>query len=150
MSSVFVSYAHVDNRPFSGEEKGWISHCVQHLRNVLDRRMGRAENYRLLMDIKLKGNDSLTPELEKQVKEAETLVLFLSTGWLASDWCRKELALFTEEARKRQAGRIFVVKLERLAELTQRQAGGLQSRTDQLLIRTAEHQLGECWPGIGG
>ena len=114
MASVFVSYAHVDNQAFSGEEKGWITYFVNNLRGEVNRRIGREENYSLWMDFRLKGNDELTSELEKQVKAAQTLVLFLSPGWLASKWCQRELELFLEDADKQQSGCIFVVELDRV------------------------------------
>ena len=104
MASVFVSYAHVDNQAFSGEEKGWITHFVNNLRGEVNRRIGREENYSLWMDFRLKGNDELTPELEKQVKAAQSLLLFLSPGWLASEWCRRELGLFLEDGDKQIPG----------------------------------------------
>lgn len=114
MASVFVSYAHVDNQAFSGEEKGWITHFVNNLRGEVNRRIGREENYSLWMDFRLKGNDELTPELEKQVKAAQTLLLCLSPGWLASEWCQRELALFLADADKQHSGYIFVVELDRV------------------------------------
>jgi hypothetical protein len=112
LASVFVSYAQVDNQAFSGEEKGWITHFVNNLRKEVNRRLGRAEDYQLWMDFRLKGNDELTPAIEKQVKQADTLVLFLSTGWLASTWCQQELRWFVDDPAKQHAGRIFVVELE--------------------------------------
>ncbi len=115
MASVFVSYAHVDNQAFSGEEKGWITHFVNNLRGEVNRRIGREESYSLWMDFRLKGNDELTPELEKQVRAARSLLLFLSPGWLASEWCRRELGLFLEDGGKQPySGRIFVVELDRV------------------------------------
>jgi len=114
LASVFVSYARVDNQAFSGEEKGWITHFINNLRGEVNRRMGREENYSLWMDFRLKGSDELTPELERQVKAAQTLLLFLSPGWLASTWCRRELDLFLEDAGKQTSGCIFVVELDRV------------------------------------
>ena len=68
------------------------------------------------MDFRLKGNDELTPELEKQVKAAQTLLLFFSPGWLASEWCQRELALFLADADKQHSGYIFVVELDRVGK----------------------------------
>ena len=114
MSSLFVSYAHVDNQPVSGEPRGWISHFIDNLRGEVNRRLGRAEHFDLWMDFRLKGNDELTPALEKQISEAQTLLLFFSEGWRASEWCRQELELFTRDPAKCHDGRIFLVELDGL------------------------------------
>ncbi|MDQ3565785.1 MAG: toll/interleukin-1 receptor domain-containing protein [Pseudomonadota bacterium] len=114
LPNIFVSYAHVDNKPFSGEEKGWVTHFVNNLRNEVNRKMGREENYSLWMDFRLKGSDELTPELEKQVSQADTLLLFLSPGWLASKWCRRELEIFTGAPAKQHSGQVFVVEADSL------------------------------------
>ena len=113
--SIFVSYAQVDNQVFPGEREGWITLFVKHLRHELNRRMGQ-DNYTLWMDFRLKGNDELTLELEleKQVKAAQILLLFLSPAWLASKWCQRDLDLFLEDANKERSRCIFVVELNRV------------------------------------
>lgn len=113
MPDIFISYAHRDNQPVSGEQKGWVTHFVNNLFNEVSRKIGRAEHYRSWMDYCLKGSDEVTPEIEKQLSEAYALVIFLSSGWLASEWCRRELAIFTRNL-KHPAGRIFVVELGRI------------------------------------
>jgi len=154
LASVFVSYAHVDNQAFSGEEKGWITYFVNNLRGEVNRRIGREENYSLWMDFRLKGNDELTSELEKQVEAAQTLLLFLSPGWLASKWCLRELELFLEDADKQQAGCIFVVELDRV-EKPERIPGPLGYRfwqkTDQDKIRKLGYPVPQPdWPNHAG
>lgn len=94
---VFISYAHVDNQPPHGQKDGWISHFVQNLRNETNRRMGQADDYELWMDFRLKTNDAVTPEIEKQLQEAEVLIVLMSRGWLSSEWCIKELEYFCEQ-----------------------------------------------------
>ena len=94
---VFISYAHVDNQPPHGQNDGWISHFVQNLRNETNRRMGRADDYELWMDFRLKTSDAVTPEIEKQLQEAEVLIVLMSRGWLRSEWCIKELEYFCEQ-----------------------------------------------------
>jgi hypothetical protein len=113
MPDIFISYAHRDNQPVSGEEKGWISHFVNNLFNEFSRKVGRAESYQTWMDYCLKGSDEVTPEIEKQLKETYVLVILLSSAWLASEWCQRELAIFIEKV-KQVAGRVFVVELDRI------------------------------------
>ncbi|MFY9261274.1 MAG: toll/interleukin-1 receptor domain-containing protein [Gallionella sp.] len=114
MSDIFISYAHIDNQPFSEGEKGWISHLINHLRNELSRKMGRAENYELWMDFRLKGSDELTPAIEDQLVKTHALVILLSPGWLASEWCQRELKVFAQHLAH-PAGRVFVVELDQIA-----------------------------------
>lgn len=110
---IFISYAHVDNKPLSGLEKGWITHFVTNLQLMINGKIGRAEDYSLWQDFRLKGCDSITPEIEAQVKVVQIFIVFLSPGWIASEWCKKELRLFCEIHNDVQ-GRIFVVELDSL------------------------------------
>ncbi|PTQ78535.1 TIR domain-containing protein [Nitrosomonas oligotropha] len=86
MPDIFISYAHVDNKPFSGLEKGWITHFVTNLQLMINSKIGRAEDYSLWQDFRLQGNTAITPEIETQVKAVQVLLVFLSPGWIASDW----------------------------------------------------------------
>ncbi|HXP02517.1 MAG TPA: hypothetical protein VN808_00240, partial [Stellaceae bacterium] len=50
---VFVSYAHVDDRPLVGAELGWVSTLQRNLFMLLDRRLGRREDYSPFTDHRL-------------------------------------------------------------------------------------------------
>ena len=114
MPDIFLSFAHVDDQPFANQEKGWITHFTNHLRNELSRKLGRKDNYSFWKDFRLQGNDAVTPEIEQQVKDAKTLVILFSFGWMASPWCQKELELFIS-SHPDLSKRIFVVELDRVA-----------------------------------
>jgi len=109
---IFVSYAHVDNQPLHNQAHGWVTHFINNLRDALAQRLGRKDSYSLWQDVRLQGNDAVTPEIEQQVREAQTLVILFSQGWLASKWCQAELALFLESHADVEK-RIFVIELER-------------------------------------
>ncbi|QTR49112.1 toll/interleukin-1 receptor domain-containing protein [Candidatus Thiothrix anitrata] len=111
---IFISFAHVDDQPVANQQQGWITHFTNHLRNELNRRMGRKDNYHFWKDFRLQGNDAVTPEIEQQVTQANTLVILFSTGWMASPWCQRELELF-QSSHPDLSKRIFVVELERVA-----------------------------------
>lgn len=64
LPDIFISYAHIDDQPFANEEKGRIPHFVNNFRDVLGRKIGRAEDYDLWKDFRLKGSDALTPVIE--------------------------------------------------------------------------------------
>lgn len=110
---VFISYAHVDNKPFSGLETGWITHFVTNLQLLINRKIGRSEDYSLWQDFRLTGNNAIIPEIETRVRGAQVLLVFLSPGWIASEWCQKELRLFCEEHNDIK-DRIFVIELDPL------------------------------------
>jgi hypothetical protein len=113
VQDIFISFAHVDDQPFAHQEKGWITHFTNHLRNELSRKLGRKDNYSFWKDFRLQGNDAVTPEIEKQVAEAETLLILFSPGWMASPWCQKELEIF-RNTHPDLSKRIFVIELDRV------------------------------------
>ena len=89
---------------------------VRGLEKRLAKKLGRVDSYDLWRDAKLAGHVDLTPEIIGRVRDAAVLLLVLSPGYLASEWCRRELAAFHEEIRRRKAarGRIFVVEFDRV------------------------------------
>lgn len=110
--NIFISYAWVDNEVFPGADKGWVSTFVDGLRKYLAHELGRRdEAERLWLDYEqMRGNDSVTPTILSQLEASRTLVLILSNAYLASPWCRQELAAFAEQAGT-GSGRIFVVQM---------------------------------------
>lgn len=113
MPDIFVSYAHVDNEIFSGAKLGWVTHFERNLRKRLASDKGRKENIDVWMDFKLKGNDVITPEIEEKLRASHTLCILLSPGWIASEWCQKELTIFCESHHNIEQ-RIFVIELKNL------------------------------------
>lgn len=110
---VFVSYAHVDNVPLIAQQPDsrWVSTLAYHLQALLSQKLGRGESLAVWKDHGLRGNEPITPDIENAVTRAATLLLILSEGYLASDWCRRERELFVAAAggAAQAAGRIFVV-----------------------------------------
>jgi len=105
---IFVSYAHVDNVPFAGAEKGWVTTFISNLKNELGRQLGRADAYSLWMDYELRGNEAVTPDIDQQLNNTATLVLIWSRGYLASSWCQLEMNTFLSQPGSN--GRVFVVE----------------------------------------
>jgi hypothetical protein len=116
---IFVSYAHVDNEPLTGAETRWVTNLITGLKPLLGQKLGRADAYTLWMDYELRGNEALTPHILEQLQDSAILLLILSPGYVASDWCCRELSTFVARVGK-GAGRVFVIErepLERPAEL---------------------------------
>ncbi len=112
-NDIFVSYAHVDNEPWVGTDKGWVTTLISQIKILLKQQLGRADAFTLWMDYKLRGNESVTPDIDEQLHNSALLLLILSPGYLASRWCRYELTTFLTKAGK-NSGRVFMIEKNRL------------------------------------
>ena len=115
--NVFISYAWVDNEVYPGDENGWVSTFLDGLRKHLARELGRKDEAgRIWLDYEqLRGNEPLTPTIREHLEASRTLVLILSNGYLASPWCRQELAAFVDKFGT-ESGRIFTVEMSPVDE----------------------------------
>lgn len=107
---VFVSYAHVDDRPVMGADIGWVSALQRNVFALLDRRLGRRENYAPFIDHRLRGNHEID-DLLKAVDESATLVVILSPGWCESTYCHEELKHFLNRKVGNRPRDIFIVEM---------------------------------------
>lgn len=113
---IFVSYAHVDDDPMPGIDRGWVSIFVEGLCKELARELGRRDAFSLWMDYELRGHEPLTTAIRGHLSTAKILVLFLSTGYLASRWCMEELETFAARVSA-DAGCIFPVFVSPVQEV---------------------------------
>jgi hypothetical protein len=115
---IFISYAHVDDEPDPtfASHPGWVTTLVRCLEKRIAKKLGRVDSYCIWRDPKLAGHVELTPEIIRRVRESAVFLLVLSPAYLASEWCRRELAAFHDatRARKPGRGRIFVVEFDRV------------------------------------
>lgn len=95
----FVSYAHIDDVPLVGAEKGWVTTLINNLKIELARKLGR-KDLSLWMDHQLSGNASLTPTILETIRHSATLIVILSPGYLKSEWCRRERERFLALVRE--------------------------------------------------
>ncbi|MGH8549844.1 MAG: toll/interleukin-1 receptor domain-containing protein [Methylococcales bacterium] len=86
---VFVSYARLDNPG----ETPWVSTLVRHLDTDLRQRLG-TKDLRVWIDENLDGNRPLTPEIMRSIQRSATLLIVMSSGYLASEWCARERNAF--------------------------------------------------------
>src|SRR5262245_13180629 len=107
-NDVFVSYAQVDDRPLPGGT-GWVSTLVDALKILLAQQLGRAEVLAVWRDLGLPGHAPLTPEIMAAVRSSAVLLLVLSEGYLASEWCRREQTEFLALAGS-GTRRVFIVE----------------------------------------
>ena len=82
-----MSYARVDDVPVFGIK--WVSMLLQDLRTLLAQKMGRPDAFSIWWDeTDLRGNHAVTPEIRTTLQQSATMLLVLSPGYLASQWCR--------------------------------------------------------------
>jgi hypothetical protein len=114
-NDIFVSYAGVDNEPLPGADKGWVTTLINGLKNLLGQKLGCRDAYTLWMDDELRGYQQRTPETIEQLENSALLLLVLSPGYLASQWCRLELSAFLTQVGE-NSGRVFVVECDEVEE----------------------------------
>jgi predicted RNase H-like HicB family nuclease len=95
---LFISYAHIDNKPLTPEQQGWITRFHASLEALLSMRMGGKA--RIWRDNKLQGNDVFGREIVDQFAKTAVLVSVLTPRYLKSDWCNKEVAEFCKRAEE--------------------------------------------------
>jgi hypothetical protein len=115
---IVISYAHVDNEPAPGVEEGWVSTLAKGLKRYLAQKLGGRELFYLWMDYQLSPHEPLTPEIIDAVGHTALLVVILSPGYLASQWCQKERCTFLKTVREQPLPneRIFIVEREKMEE----------------------------------
>lgn len=112
---LFVSYAHIDNKPMSEDAPGWVTMLVDKLETRLAQKLGRAEFFKLWKDDQLSRHEGVTPQLLEAVKDAATCLVVLSPSYLASKWCLREKDTFLEQVqhrRVRTGTRVFLIERE--------------------------------------
>lgn len=106
---VFVSYARVDDQPLPGARDGWVCQLVDALKVLLAQQLGRAELLAVWRDLQLPGNEPLPTAIFGAVQRSATLLVVLSEGYLASDWCQGEYEAFLALAGA-NTRRVFMVE----------------------------------------
>ncbi len=93
---VFISYAHIDDKPLDEGAKGWISD----FHTLLETRLEQTIGHEILIwrDEKLTGNDVFGQEIEAQLPTLKLMVSIITPRYLDSDWCKKELGAFYKAA----------------------------------------------------
>ena len=109
-NDLFISYAHIDNKPLTEGQKGWISQFHQDLENRLGQLYGQLP--RIWRDEKLQGNDAFAAEIVGQFPKVALLVSVLSPRYVKSEWCIRELRSFCQAAQ--QTGGVLIGTKSRL------------------------------------
>jgi TIR domain len=111
-----VGYAHVDNDPVPGIERGWVSTLINILTSGsgLAGRLGGRDAFTWWMDERmLRSNDAVDQGSFNALTRSALFLAVLSPGYVMSEFCQLELATFIRQAG---AGRLFVIDKEPLVE----------------------------------
>jgi hypothetical protein len=107
---LFVSYAHLNNRPLSTEDRGWVTEFVETLRNLLEQ---QSRDFTLWEDKRLVSGELWDETIPEAVQSSAVLLVVFSPSWIDSSYCRKELELFRGQRHPafgwqvRDSGRAF-------------------------------------------
>lgn len=93
---VFISYARVDNQPFS-DVKGWVDTLHERLRIRLTMLLGREVS--IWRDPKLDPTVPFPPTIVGRIQNAAIFVSILSPRYPKSEWCLRELNEFREATK---------------------------------------------------
>lgn len=110
---IFISYSHLDNKPLTAEQQGWVTRFHESLQNALAWRMGHKPA--IWRDEKLSGNDVFEREIVAQFPKVAILVSVLSPCYMQSEWCRREVDEFCKAAE--QSGEIIVANKSRIIKV---------------------------------
>ncbi len=100
----FISYAHIDNKPISEDDEGWISDFHASLESLVSMKLG--ENVRIWRDNKLKGADIFSDEIVQQFPKTALLISVITPRYINSEWCVKEIREFYNSASQNLGVRI--------------------------------------------
>jgi hypothetical protein len=101
-NDVFISYSHIDDRPWGAGQHRWITEFHRSLETRLGMLLGR--DPRIWRDEKIAGNDELTDRITTELRRSTLFVCVLTPRYLKSEWCTKEIQLFIEESSGRSSG----------------------------------------------
>ena len=96
-NDIFVSYAHVDNKPFDNPQ-GWVDSFVRRLSLRLEQLTGR--DPAVWRDTRLQGNEYFAGSIGEGISSTLLLLSVISPRYVSSDWCRGELKEFCRRAER--------------------------------------------------
>lgn len=88
---IFISYAHVDNKPFDNP-RGWVDSFSERLALRLAQLIGSEPD--IWRDTRLQGNEYFAGSIGDGISATRLLLSIISPRYVNSDWCRGELSEF--------------------------------------------------------
>lgn len=123
---IFISYASDNNpKPKANKVRGWVTESKERLKDYLKAKLGRELKIWFDEDNIING-DIFDTKIRDALENSATILIFLSSAYLRSDWCEMERDAFLNcLAEYRNSGkggipgneRIFIARLEEKIEL---------------------------------
>ena len=102
---IFISYAHIDNAKFPGQDSGWIQNFYENLNLMLAKRFGRMGIVKIWWDTKkIDGSIEFDDSIKKGIEKSAIIICLHSPGYMKSPWCLKELDTFYKKAEAEKTG----------------------------------------------
>jgi hypothetical protein len=142
---IFISYAHNDNQPVIEGQPGW----VDLFHKALDRRLtvhlgAKASVWR---DPRLQGNEYFADTLVEQIPKVAILISVLSPSYINSEWCRREMQMFsniaTETGGVRLGNKARIFKVEKIHVPLDKHPAELQGMTGYEFYYKDDHRARE-------
>lgn len=109
---IYISYAHIDNRPMTEEQGGWVNSFHQALETRLAQLLG--EEIEIWRDQKVQGADQFNEYFTNRIDEADVFIPILSPRYFKSQSVGRELEEFLRSSKQgsadRQSGIFKVIK----------------------------------------
>lgn len=115
LHDIFVSYAHVDDEAMPGAGDGWVTTLIGCVKTRLSQLLGRRDAYSLWMDYELAKSVDLSEQIVEALERTATMLVVLSPGYTASEWCRREKDRFLRFAAEKGKSRVFIVERDKVA-----------------------------------
>jgi hypothetical protein len=113
-NDLFISYSHIDNRPWGAGQHCWVSAFHSELETRLEMLLGR--EVRVWRDDKLNGNDEITDRIVGELRRSRAFLSVLSPRYLRSDWCVRELRMFQEQQGRAAFFKVIKTPVDRTAQ----------------------------------
>src|SRR5262245_33262945 len=94
-NDLFISYSHIDNRPWGGGQREWVTEFNRALKKRLTQLVGR--DVIVWRDTKIAGHDEFDDRIVNELRRSRLFLCVMTPRYLKSEWCQKEIGLFLGE-----------------------------------------------------
>jgi hypothetical protein len=96
VNDLFISYSHIDNRPWGAGQRHWVTELHHELETRLAQLVGR--DVLVWRDDKVAGNDAFDDRIIGELRRSRLFLCVMTPRYLQSEWCQREIGVFLDEA----------------------------------------------------
>jgi hypothetical protein len=142
---IFISYAHNDNQALIEGQRGWVDVFHQALERRLQVHLGAKPA--IWRDPRLQGNEYFADTLVEQIPRVAILISILSPSYINSEWCRREMQMFsriaTDTGGMRLGNKARIFKVEKINVPLDKHPAELQGMTGYQFYYMDDHRARE-------